>query len=61
MVVRIGKRIEVRLDDAHREALSLVLESTIISTDTGFDRVPGIRRLDPSLLATWRDEVFVAR
>ncbi len=27
MVVRIGKRIEVRLDDAHREALSLVLES----------------------------------
>jgi hypothetical protein len=27
MVVRIGKRIEVRLDDAHREALSFVLES----------------------------------
>ncbi len=48
-------------DLVHLATMERLGSTTIISTDTGFDRVPGIRRLDPSLLATWRDEVFVAR
>ncbi len=36
MVVRIGKRIEVRLDDAHREALAHVLEARGLTVSEWF-------------------------
>ena len=45
-------------DLVHLATMERLGISAIISTDTGFDGVPGVRRLDPLLLATWRDEVF---
>ena len=48
-------------DLVHLATMERLGISAIISTDTGFDRVPGIRRLDPRLLGVWRDEVFAVR
>ncbi len=48
-------------DLVHLATMERLGISAIISTDMGFDRVPGIRRLDPRLLGAWRDEVFAVR
>ena len=33
---------------------------TIVTSDHGFDLVPGIRRLDPLQFDDWREEVFAS-
>ena len=50
-------RLQAR-DRLHLAVMERLGISDIISTDTGFDGVPGFRRLDPMTFASWREEVF---
>lgn len=45
-------------DRVHVAVMRRLGIDAIISADKGFDRVPGVRRLDPLDFATWRAEVF---
>jgi len=47
-------------DRIHLAVMDRLGIDTIISTDRGFDLVPGVRRLDPLALDRWRGEVFSA-
>lgn len=46
-------------DKAHWATMVRRQVALLISTDAGFDRVPGITRLDPAELESWRNKVFV--
>jgi uncharacterized protein len=48
-------------DRIHLAVMARLGVTTIISADRGFDRVSGIRRLDPLQFAEWRDHVFTLR
>ncbi|MFN0147668.1 MAG: type II toxin-antitoxin system VapC family toxin [Dehalococcoidia bacterium] len=50
-------RLQAR-DRVHLAVMARLGITDIISTDSGFDTVPGVRRLDPMAFASWRDEVF---
>ena len=45
-------------DRVHVAVMQRLGISDIITTDRAFDGIPGIRRLDPLELASWRDSVF---
>jgi uncharacterized protein len=47
-------------DRVHLAVMARLGITDIISTDRGFDAMPGIRRLDPLQFAAWRDQVFGA-
>jgi uncharacterized protein len=51
-LARLGAR-----DLLHLAVMQRVGADTIVSADRGFDRAPGIRRLDPAEVAAWRNEV----
>jgi predicted nucleic acid-binding protein len=50
-------RVQSR-DRVHVAVMQRLGLDTIISSDRGFDLVPGVRRLDPLGFEDWREEVF---
>lgn len=46
-------------DLVHAAVMQRLGISQIVSTDTGFDRLPDVERLDPAKIASWRNS-FVA-
>lgn len=42
-------------DLVHAAVMHRLGISQIVSTDTGFDRLPDVERLDPAKIASWRD------
>jgi predicted nucleic acid-binding protein len=47
-------------DRVHLAVMQRLGITHIISTDRGFDLIPGIRRLDPLQFDDWRDDVFAS-
>ncbi|MBA4181627.1 MAG: hypothetical protein C0506_13635 [Anaerolinea sp.] len=47
-------------DRVHLAVMARLGITSIISTDRAFDGIPGITRLDPLTLDSWRDTVFTA-
>ncbi len=47
-------------DRVHLAVMERLGITRIISADTAYDAAPGIERLDPRTLASWRDAVFAA-
>ena len=48
-------------DLLHAAVMRRLGSERLISADTGFDRIPGIRRLDPGRFDEWRATVEDAR
>jgi len=47
-------------DLLHLAVMRRVGADTLVSADRGFDRAPGVQRLDPARLLTWRDQVVLS-
>jgi predicted nucleic acid-binding protein len=52
-------RLQAR-DRVHIAVMRRIGAGTIVTSDRGFDLVPGIRRLDPLQFDDWRDDVFAS-
>ena len=55
--MNVPPRLQAR-DRLHLAVMARLEVTDMISADRAFDGVDGVRRLDPLLLDTWRNEVF---
>ena len=47
-------------DRLHLAVMERLEVTRIVTTDSDFDAAPGVQRLDPLTLSSWRDSVFAA-